>query len=858
MPDILWRVVERHLRRSVPSVHLVSILGDLAEDYGERRTALGPLRARLWLIHEARSLIVAYRAAIRSQKSRLMLLDDLHHAWKRLVSRPAMPLLCAALLALGTGLSTSMFSVVDALLFQPAPFRDAERLVRQTFFRPEPAVMEAWRTSGMFEAVEAARLAPFQLESEVGGGRWRGAWLTPGTFELLGVGPLYGRVFAADAGAGAIPEILLSAVIWRAAFAADRSVLGRRIRLDEGPAVVVGIMPEDFRFPEPATLVWRAFVPSATETGPATVVGRLRPGIPLAVAETRMADMARQSARIPRNYRGTPPVQRVDIAPLGEFTQRALWLLLGGVALVFVVLCANVSSLLLARLSARRREFGVCAALGAARRRLIQQAMAEHIAIGIAGASAGVALASSLTSAVPEAFLGRTLNPIDIDVRALIAASILGVAAVVLSGVVPAWLGTRTDPMDALRRSGQGNGETRTGRIVAAGLLVGETALACSLLIGSAFLVQSFVNLVHADRGLNTAGVTHVRLNLRSVGGDVAARITGRGDTALLASLQAVRRLALASVEAEFSTWPEIGAAALSQELPPVTGGGRGSVRLGEDDEAIPSDGYRVGASFLELYGIRILRGRGFEAADTDRDIILGERLAGMLWPGLDPVGRTFAIGRTSRRVIGVASEIRLPTLDSSLDRPEFYQPIEPHADTVYLSLRCDGACPDEPAIRSRIAAVQRAIDVRMVPAWENEYLAHLRLPKATAQIGGLFAVVSVLTAAGGLFSLLTCAIGRRRREFGIRTALGASPRQMARLVFRHGLTVVGVGVFAGALGGWFVARSLASLHYGVSLDDPLIWSGVLGTIALVSIAASWRPALEAMRVDPVRLLREE
>ena len=168
--------------------------------------------------------------------------------------------------------------------------------------------------------------------------------------------------------------------------------------------------------------------------------------------------------------------------------------------------------------------------------------------------------------------------------------------------------------------------------------------------------------------------------------------------------------------------------------------------------------------------------------------------------------------------------------------------------------LGIDPVQPHQHELRGTLVVRGPEVRVRV----RGDGLAHLRLPKATAQIGGLFAVVSVLTAAGGLFSLLTCAIGRRRREFGIRTALGASPRQMARLVFRHGLTVVGVGVFAGALGGWFVARSLASLHYGVSLDDPLIWSGVLGTIALVSIAASWRPALEAMRVDPVRLLREE
>ncbi len=289
-----------------------------------------------------------------------------------------------------------------------------------------------------------------------------------------------------------------------------------------------------------------------------------------------------------------------------------------------------------------------------------------------------------------------------------------------------------------------------------------------------------------------------------------------------------------------------------------MSGGGRGSVRLNAEDDWIESDGYRVGASFFNVYGIRLHRGRTFAPGDSDTEVVIGERLAGMLWPGTDPIGQTFSIGRDKRSVIGVSSEIRLPTLDKALDRPEFYQQLERHADDVYVSVRCSGTCPDEAALGARVSAVHPALALRQVPPWENQYQQHLRLPRATAEVGGLFAGVAVLTAAGGLFSLLTYVVGRRRREFGIRTALGASPRQMRRLVFRGAAAVVVPGVAAGALGGWFVARSLAAFQYGVTTTDPAIWSGVLGTIALVSAVAAWRPALEAMRVDPVRLLREE
>jgi putative ABC transport system permease protein len=840
-------------------------MGDLQEDYARRREAAGAFGAWIWLFREVRSLIQAYRAAAaegraqQSGRARLMLSADVRHAWQRLAARPTTAILCATLLSLGIGLSTAMFSVVDSLLIQPVPFHDAERLVRQTLFRPEPLVMEEWRASGMFERVEAARLARVDVQSE-DGRRWRGAWITPGTLDLLGVRPKYGRSLSPPA-QNAVAEVLLSDTIWSAAFGRDRAVLGRRIRLGDVPAIVVGIMPADFHFPEPATVAWAAFLPSTSDSGPVTILGRLRPRIPIADAEARTAAIARRSAYIPKNYRhgtGAPPFLRIEDMPLGSFTQRALWLLFAGVALVFLVLCANVSSLLLARLTSRRREFGVCAALGAARGRLLRQVLAEHVLIGAAGASAGVGLAWLLVSKVPDAFLGQTLNPIDIDLRAMAAATAVGIAAVIGSGLLPAWLGTRGDPMESLRRSGQSGSEPPGRRLFGGALVAAETALACALLAGSAFLVQSFVNLVHADRGLDTAGVIHLRLDLERIADvDPVRAKTARDET--LRYVQTARGLALSSVEAALSSWRSIRSVAFSQELPPVTGGGRGNVRVNDEDAWIESDGYRVGASFFDVYGIRILRGRGFGPGDSDADIVVGERLAKLLWSGQDPIGRILAIGLDKgRRVIGVAAEISLPTLDASLDRPEFYQPLERHADDVYVSVRCSGTCPDDAAFRARIASVHPALGVRLVTAWDNQYLQHLRLPRATAQVGGLFAAVAVLTAAGGLFSLLTYVVGQRRREFGIRTALGASPRQMARLVFRSAAVVVFVGVAAGALGGWFVARALAAFQYGVTTEDPVIWTGVLGTIALVSIVAAWRPAREAMRVDPVRLLREE
>lgn len=849
--DLLWLVVERRLRQSVPPKHLASTLGDLAEDYARRLASGGRIRAGRWLIREARSLARAYRAALAmgAETKRLMLIDDVRHAWRRLRARPGQSIVCAGLVALGIGLSTAMFSVVDALLLQPAPFRDPDRLILQGLFRPEPAVMEAWRSTGMFEAVEAGSHATFRLEDE-GGRTWPGALVTPGVFDMLGVRPIRGRMFgAADARTDARDVVVLSEIVWRSTFGGDADVVGRRIRLDGALVTVVGIMPASFRFPTPVTVAWRPLDPASAPTAGFRIYGRLKRGIARAEADARVSAIAIQMAYRPRSYRRSPPIATVGEVELGAFTPPALWLLLGGVVLVFVVLCSNVCSLLLAHLSSRRREFGMCTALGASRARLMRQAAAEHLCLAALGTAMGIGLAWSLTAVAPDIFLGRTLNPVDIDVRALAAASSLGVAAVVLAGLVPAWMGTRGDPLESLRGTRQVGAETRMARLATRGLLVGEIALACSLLVGSALLVRSFVNLVYADRGLNVDGVVRVGL-----GGLDHAFPRGQA-----------MALATAAIDAHVAAWPEVSASALSREIPPLMyATGRARVTAGpgatsESEVEVESDLYRVSAGFFPIYGIPIVRGRLFGPGDSEQDVIIGERLARLLWPGEDPLGRTLAFGRAEpRQVIGVAREIELPTLDHELDRPELYTPLGSTARTLFLNLRCRAACPNEATMRARLASVHPVITARMVPSSEDAYQSHLQLPRATAQVGGLFAIVALVTAAGGLFSVLTYAVGRRRRELGIRAALGASPAQMRHLVVREGMTMVAPGLAAGLLGGWIVARSLAALHYGVTAADPVTWVGVLGTILITSLAAAWRPARQAMRVDPVTLLREE
>jgi hypothetical protein len=267
---------------------------------------------------------------------------------------------------------------------------------------------------------------------------------------------------------------------------------------------------------------------------------------------------------------------------------------------------------------------------------------------------------------------------------------------------------------------------------------------------------------------------------------------------------------------------------------------------------------YNVGPDFFTLYGIPLLRGRAFKPSDAYGEAIVGERLARTLWPGLDPIGRTFTFDQERFHVVGLAREIHHPSLDPGLDRPEFYEPLSGVPSEAMMSLRCTGNCPGAALVRQRIATGHPAVRIVNVRALDDVYFEQLARPRASAALGVAFAGMAVLAAAGGLFSVLSYAVVRRRREFGIRTALGASPAQIGRLVLRDGTAVALTGLAIGAVGAWSLARALMSLQYGVTMNDPRTWVIVVALLAVTTALASWRPARHAMLVDPVQLLREE
>ena len=495
--------------------------------------------------------------------------QDVRHAVRRLRSRPATSLAAIGMLGLGIGITTAMFTIVDALILRPVPFRDADRLAqvvmndehggRGDVARP---VLRAWKETPVFEAVEGHHSTTSLIESGDRLIERPTAFVTRGLFDMLGVHPIRGRGFEEGEGrAGTSDRVVISEDLWRSAFGADPAVIGSHITVNREPLTVVGILPADFRFPTATTELWRPIdyeaPPPDAMARPIALV-RIAAGIPAADV-LRVATSVAHAAD-PSTNRLQALTRPLAGAYRDTYLTGAVPLLAGGVLLVFLVLCANVSSLLLERFTARRREFAMCSALGASRGRLFRQALVESAMFGTLGAATGIAIAWTLVAVtrgfLPESFLLQTLNPLNVDYRAIAAASLSGFLATAAAGVLPAWVGTRANAANSLRVVERGGTETRAARSITQALLVGEIALACALLVGATLLVRSFVNLAHVDRGLNSRGVMTAWVTFNKSIGDSSAR------TATAALLEeGVRHL------------PGVTNVALSFGLPPSGGG---------------------------------------------------------------------------------------------------------------------------------------------------------------------------------------------------------------------------------------------------------------------------------------------
>jgi predicted permease len=873
---MLTRALEKLLECLIPDAGRDEILGDLREGrlHARRkgRWASGwhvSQLAGMILYHAvARSMSALRRIGARAPGVRAMsargfpadsLWQDGRYALRSLATQRWRSLAAIAMLALAIGIATAMFTIVDALILRPVPFDDPDRLARLVMvdergrgvISVKPEVFRAWRESAAFAAVEAARGTYAVVSFEGGEVRRVMARVTPGLFDLFGgVRPLHGRLFGfAEGQPGGDDRVLISEDIWQSLYGADPSLVGRTVTIDGQPSVVVGILRSEFLFPEVGTVIWKVDGFDDPDDRPPTVYVRFAPDVPREDA-LELATRVAHEAGAENDLRASP---RPLGARLDGYYERVIQMLAGGVVLLFVVLCANVAGLLLGGLTSRVHEFSTRRALGAPRARLVRQAFLEAAMLGAAGCAAGAGLGWVFVSTIRSVLPVSSLNAPDIDVRALGAAAIAGFAATVGVGLLPAVLGTRASVSRLLQTAGHAT-PTGRARVATRALLVCQVALSCTLVFGATLLVRSFVNLVNEDRGLDVRDV-------------LTADVMFPPES--FATPES-RLSAAAVVEDAARTVPGVTAVSWSYGRPPrgsVFSGGWTSDLPGAEPVAMRVYHFVVDRNFFDLYRVPILRGRPFQPSDDRTAVLVSERFARALWSEQDPIGRRFTFAgslplqseNAQLQVIGVVRDLHYPSLESTTDDPEIYVPLTEHINLwAMLSLRCEGRCPDPAEVRQRLTAAHPGVNLIDVAPPENAYLREFERPRAAATLASAFAVTALIAAAAGLFSLFSQSVASRRRELGIRTALGATPRHVRRLVWSDGLTVTLLGIAVGAIASVLLTRVLSSLLFDVATTDPMSWAIVAMTLAVAIAAAAWHPTRSAVRAAPVALLREE
>ena len=802
---------------------------------------------------------------------------DLRQSVRALARRPAFTLPAVATLALGIGGTTAMLGIVDALLLRPPPYPDPSAIVTVATGSSDARVpwlatyeLQTLRDEGAsFEG-----LAEYGLQSQSpvfgpdGSSTLAGRLVSPSVFTVLRTRPHLGRLFVDDdARPGADGVVLLSFDAWTSRFAADPGVVGSSIVLHGAAHTVVGVLPEGFYFPTRAEEFWKPLVvrpfrmPSAENgfTGFFSfhaAIARLRAGVSptQATAEARVL---------------LPRARNLSVVPLRDELAReyrpALLVLTAATALVLLIACINVSGLLLARGAMRRQSLAVRAALGAGRGRLVRQLLTESLVLGLGGGALGVAVAGWLLRAAP-ALAPRSAawgDAVGLDGRALAAAVGLSVVTGMLAGVVPALQGSRLNLTRTLNEGGAtstgGYRQPRANRSWGA-VVAGQVAVAVVLLVGAGLLLRSFVALVVIDRGYDPAGVVTARLS----GADTIVAPGRTGLPTLVESLNRLTRL------------PGVEAAGVTSDLP-LVGGHTLSVSLRAPDR----DGFvemrvRVAsAGYFGALGLRLQSGRSFTDGDTEAAppvAVINETLSREVFGGGPAVGRQLRLPRfeTPLQVIGVVADVREVGLDSADRYGEVYlsvrQPSAAQAlsldrlpEAPFVAVRTAGA--PEAAVSflreavAEVAPYARLDDVQTLDARLSESVAS---PRFHALLAATFSALALVLAATGIYGLLSFVTSERRREMGLRLALGARRGDVLALVVRRGAALVVVGLAAGIPAAAAATRLLDGFLFGIGQLDGRTFLAAPLVVAAAALLACWLPARRVSRIDPAATLRAD
>jgi predicted permease len=813
------------------------------------------------------------------------MLQEFRVAIRVLAKSPAFVLIAVATLALAIGANTAVFSLVNALLIRPLPYDSPQNLVllweeftAQGLERipvSVPEFLDYEKQTKSYSRIAASTYTDFNLTGGDIAERIQGASVSPALFPLLGVQPIRGRWFADnEQGEGRDDVVVISGRLWQRRFNSDPMLVGKKIELNGRSFTVIGIMPSTFEFPLPLfnmqggvfadrVDIWKpvAFTENEMKSRGSRdygIIARLAPGVTASQAQAELNGIiARWKTQYRDNY-GSDANFGGKIYPLQEQVvgrmRPALWILFGAVCLVLLIACANLTTMLLARASAREREMAIRIALGAGAWRLVRQLLVESVILSVLGGFAGILLAIwglDVLRAVTARTVPR-IAEVNLDFAVLGWTFAVAVGTGVLFGFFPAVMSSRPQLTEALKEGGRGSTEGLRRNALRSGLVIGEIAIALALLVGASLLVRSFIKIQNVDPGFNPRQVLTMELSLPVLKYPRGKPVSNFFVEAQkrIAAMPGVRNAAITSILPLSGTNSDSSFMIEGRALDAGNTGGTPD----EEQRTVSPDYFRV-------LQIPLLQGRFFteaDNADAPQVVIINQALAKKYWPNGDALGKriTFDDPRKDPKwttIAGIVGDVRHRGVDEPA-RPEFYQP---HAQVPYRSMILTVRSGQDP--RSLTSAIRReliALDpdlpiahVRMLEEVVSDSIAPRRL---SVLLLGLFACIALVLASIGMYGVMSYLVAQRTHEIGVRMALGAQRADVLKLILKRGATLVAVGTAVGLVFAVLGSRALASLLYGISAFDLTTFTVVTLALGAVAMLASYIPAVRATQADPM------
>lgn len=804
------------------------------------------------------------------------MLKDIRYGLRSLVKHPTFTAVCVLTLALGIGANTAIFTVVNAVVLRPLPFQDSERLAMiwttKNTNQEQPLSFADYNDlktqTHSFSAVGAA--SPLWSFTLTGNGEpepLQGMYVSASLFELLRVAPARGRIFTADEDrVGGTPVAIISQGLWERRYGADQNIVGKPIVVSGVSATVIGVMPGSFQFLDPAAELWlplsqNQFASSARQVRLLSAVGRLADDTQASAANVELNTIATQWAgQYPDSNAGVG----MRVVPLhAQVTGKvrpALLLLLGAVALVLLIACANIVNLMLVRSASRQKEIAVRAALGAGRRRLLRQLLTESITLSLLGGGAGVLLGAWGVQAL------LALNPISIphynqiqvDWRVLLFTLAVSGVTGILFGLAPAWQTLKFDLHTALKEGGRTAIADAGQRRLSSLLVIAETAMAMILLIGAGLLLKSFAHLLDVKPGFVTENVLTLQVGLPNAGYQEPQK-----------RIQFMKQL-----EQNLAAAPEVSSVGFVTRLPLMSALNNITTFLTIEGRDVPAgerpeiDFRRASTGYFQTMGIPLLAGRLVTEQDVTNNtgaVVINEAMAKRFWPGEDPVGKRISTATANgqqtnwQTIVGVVGSVRHLGLDVE-PRPEVYYHTNtnpPYGPVVVIRTTSDPQRLISLA-RAKVRELDSQVPISNVNTMEQLVGQSVAQRRFGMLLVGIFAALALLLAVVGIYGVVSYSVAQRTQEIGVRMALGASAADVLKLVLKNGMSLALIGVGVGLAGAFGVTRLIVAMLFDVKPTDIATFAVVSVGLILVALLACYVPARRAMKVDPLVALRYE